>query len=128
MLPEATRPEAEFRVYEDHGDTFELTEETTIRHHRKMFPKDETTGVQRVHLYDINIPGEEKPTEMIFVPEIHPQEETFRTPGWLRKEKKRDKRAWRQIHATFRRTEKWAPEYFEPLPEVPKAELKYTNT
>lgn len=121
------QPEPEFRVYEDHGETWELTQEATIKHRHKMFPNDDTTGVKRMHLYEVNVPGEEHATEMVFVPEIHEQEETFHTPGWLRKEKKRDKRAWRQIHSTFRRTDKWAPAYFEPLPEVPRAETRHRD-
>ena len=121
--------EPEFVVFEAEGDTFRVAPDATVSYHRKMLPKERADGVKEALVYDVHVHGEKDDTEIVFVPQIHErEEEVTHIPAWLRKEKKRDKRAWREIHQTFRRTIKWMPEYFESLPEVPRAERKYPDS
>lgn len=122
----------QFRVYQANDSSFELTNDTTVKYHRKMLAKDESTRVRQIYLCDVNMPSGEK-TELIYIPELNTYKDdefsdTMPThiPAWLKKEQKRDKHEWRKIHKAFQKTKKYAPEFFEPLPDVAPTEKKYT--
>ena len=112
-----------FSVYAD--DT-EINNATISFHHKLFETIHPEKPVKEMYLYDIDIPEVDK-TEIV-VPKTYYEDQPLTTiPKWLRKEVKKDKRAWRQIHQTLRRNPKYDPPHFEPLPKVEPAERKYTQ-
>jgi hypothetical protein len=112
---------AEFQVFAGNDESLDLAHSASIKYRRKVMTKGESDKGHQAFLYMVDVPGY-KPTEMAFIPGQQPEKEwPSRLPGWARKEVRRDKRAWREIHQTLRHTPKWAPEYFEAIPEVDPA-------
>ncbi|OHT08549.1 hypothetical protein TRFO_22888 [Tritrichomonas foetus] len=112
-----------FKVYDDEAECA-----ATIKYHRKLIEqKNPEIPMKELFMYDVEIPNVEN-TEIV-VPKIYYEEEPARKhlPKWIRNEVARDKKAWRQYHQALKRTPKYAPEYFEPLPEVKPAQRKFTQ-
>ncbi|KAK8866499.1 hypothetical protein M9Y10_009463 [Tritrichomonas musculus] len=111
-----------FFAYEDEKEC-----NATIEYRQRLFDqKNPETPMKELFMYDLTIPDVEK--AKIAIPKVYYEEEPRRhLPKWIRQELKRDKRDWKQIHHTMKRTPMYAPSYFSPLEEVQKAELRFSN-
>jgi hypothetical protein len=110
--------DAEFQVFAGNDAGLELAHSTSINYRRKVMTASDAPRGNQAFLYKVDVPGY-PPTEMAFIPGQEPEPDfPSHLPAWARKEAKKDKRAWREIHRVLRRTPKWAPAYFDRIEEV----------
>lgn len=91
--------------------------------------KPNELGFKDIYVYDVKLPNQEHPTEMYFVPNDDDNEDDYigprRLPKWLRKKNRENNNRWREVHNTLKKTTKYAPDYFAPLPAVEAARPKF---
>ena len=88
---------------------------------------DPEQPMNKVYLYQVNYNDSDR--VKVVIPN-EPKEDEYnpnKIPRWCKKQIRGDKVVWRQLHSTIKKYPKYAPEYFAPLPEVEKYQLKNTS-
>jgi hypothetical protein len=113
----------QFEIHAQNREGAELIGATEI-HYRRSIKCATERDVSRdeLEVYDVVVPGYTT-TQWPVIPQVPEELPLGRLPKWLRKERRADKRAWRALGLVFKTTPRFDPEYFDPLPEVPAAQL-----
>jgi hypothetical protein len=112
-----------FVIQAENRASAEVLNATEIRYRRSLKCSCLNDGSDHVvELYDIIVPGCTN-TQWPVKPQAPEEACLGPIPKWLRQQRRADKRAWRALGQVFRCTPRFEREFFDPLPEVPVAEL-----
>jgi hypothetical protein len=94
---------------------------TRVGYRRTVAVKDSAEEKpMELHVFDVAMAGAGK-TQVVLMDEDEEVHFRGRLRAWARKQRRHEKNEWRKIRDMFKSTPLWDPEYFEPLPEVPRA-------
>ena len=87
---------------------------------KKIYQENVNDDTEKGYVFNLNFQDTGK-VNMVYLPGEDPGYiPSTQIPGWLRKEKKRDKQLWGQLKHYCKTTTMYETPFFEPLPEVPK--------
>ena len=89
---------------------------TDVKLKKRVYAGDEDNE-QEGYVFRLGFDDREK-VRMVYLPEQTPEIEPHQLPGWLRKEKKRDKQLWGQLKHYCKTLTVYEEPLFDPIPEV----------
>ena len=90
---------------------------------KKIYQANADDDTEKGYVFNLNFHDTGK-VNMVYIPGEEPDQiESSQVPGWLRKEKKKQKQLWGQLKHYCKTTTMYETPFFEPIPEVPRTVL-----